>query len=95
MGCSAGGRAFAATDERVLNVGGAQQAKVIEATIGDNEAPLAEATVKVRTKALPGAADEARREIAELTVQPLTSDAQGSGAASSQAAIADTASASP
>jgi tetratricopeptide (TPR) repeat protein len=39
-------------------------------------------------------ADEARREIAELTVQPLTSGPQGSGG-SPQAAVDDTASASP
>lgn len=39
-------------------------------------------------------ADEARREIAELTIQPLTSAPEGSEPAS-QATVADTASASP
>ena len=59
------------------------------------EQAVAEYRAIVELQPEGAAADEARREIAELTVQPLTSDAQAIGAASSRAAVADTAGASP
>jgi tetratricopeptide (TPR) repeat protein len=58
------------------------------------EEAVAEYRAIVELQPEGASADEARREIAELTVQPLTSGSEGSEAAP-QAAVADTASASP
>jgi predicted negative regulator of RcsB-dependent stress response len=69
-------------------------ARLLETNSRTEEA-VAEYRAIVELQPEGAAADEARREIAELTVQPLTAAAQGSGATSSQAAVADTASASP